>query len=219
MAHVTGSRTLKVGYQGTWMVDNRTWMTNDTELEYRVSNGVPNQLTMTLNPYQNDGRAGWHAAFAQGQWTLGRATLQGAVALRPRGQLVPRADAGPVQVLPEPDCLPGHQGRRRLQRLHAQNGHGLRRLRQRQNGVQGELRQVPRGRGRLDQLRQQQPDAAHPDVHGPVRRPGREPGVDRRGQRLGARLQPEQPRGAGSARHAAAISAAPCRTRAGARTC
>ena len=40
------------------MTDNRVWMTNDTKLTYRVSNGVPNQLTMSLSPFQNDGARG-----------------------------------------------------------------------------------------------------------------------------------------------------------------
>ena len=110
VAHVTGSRTLKVGYQGTWMVDNRTWMTNDTELEYRVSNGVPNQLTMTLNPYQNDGRAGWHAAFAQGQWTLGRATLQGALRYDHAASWFPEQTLGPSKYFPNQVVFPESKG-------------------------------------------------------------------------------------------------------------
>ena len=60
--------------------------------------------------------------------------------------------------------------------------------------------------------RQHQSHAPHPHVHGTVRRPGCEPGVDRRGQRLGARLRPEQPGRAGSRGRPAATSAAPCRT-------
>jgi hypothetical protein len=110
VAHVTGSRSLKVGYQGTWMVDNRTWMTNDTELEYRVSNGVPNQLTMTLNPYQNDGRAGWHAAFAQGQWTLGRATLQGALRYDHAASWFPEQTLGPSKYFPNQVVFPATKG-------------------------------------------------------------------------------------------------------------
>ena len=110
VSHVTGSRTLKVGYQGTWMVDNRTWMTNDTELEYRVSNGIPNQLTMTLNPYQNDGRAGWHAGFAQGQWTLGRATLQGAIRYDHAASWFPEQTLGPSKYFPNRIVFPATKG-------------------------------------------------------------------------------------------------------------
>jgi hypothetical protein len=110
VSHVTGSRSLKVGYQGTWMVDNRTWMTNDTELEYRVTNGVPNQLTMTLNPYINDGRAGWHAAFAQGQWTLGRATLQGAIRYDHAASWFPEQTLGPSKYFPNQVVFPATKG-------------------------------------------------------------------------------------------------------------
>ena len=101
------------------MTDNRIWMTNDTQLSYRVSNGIPNQLQMSLSPFQNDGRAGWHAGFVQEQWSHGKLTLQGALRFDHAGQLVPRADARTVEVLPEPDRLPGNEGRGQLQGLHA----------------------------------------------------------------------------------------------------
>ena len=198
-AYVTGTHSMKVGYQGTWMVDNRVWSTNNNELEYRVANGVPNQLTMYLQDYQNDGRAGWHAFFAQEQWTAGRLTLQGAVRYDNASSWFPEQTLGPSKYLPEPHRLPGHQGRGRLQRLHAAHGAGLRRVRQRQDGVEGESRQVPRGRGRLDQLRQHQPDAAHSHHSRTVRPAGRDPGVDRCRHRFPARLRPQQPRVTGSA--------------------
>ena len=45
-AYVTGTHSVKVGYQGTYMVDNRVWSTNNNELEYRVANGVPKTRTV-----------------------------------------------------------------------------------------------------------------------------------------------------------------------------
>jgi hypothetical protein len=38
------SHSVKAGYQHT-LTDDRTWMTNDQNLTYRLNNGVPNQLT------------------------------------------------------------------------------------------------------------------------------------------------------------------------------
>ena len=70
MSYVTGTTRLKVGYQQTRMTDDRTWMTNNQSLTYRVDNGVPNQLTQSISPWVNNARAGWQAWFVQEQWTL-----------------------------------------------------------------------------------------------------------------------------------------------------
>jgi hypothetical protein len=47
-SYVTGARTLKIGYQHTFMTDDRRWMTNDQNLAYRFNNGIPNQLTESI---------------------------------------------------------------------------------------------------------------------------------------------------------------------------
>ena len=72
LSYVTGTHSLKVGYQHTLMTDDRTWITNNQNLTYRVNNGVPNQLTESISPWVNDARAGWDAVFAQEQWTRDR---------------------------------------------------------------------------------------------------------------------------------------------------
>src|SRR5262249_8021558 len=65
VSHVAGAHSLKFGYQHTLMTDDRTWLTNNQNLAYRVNNGVPNQLTESISPWTNNARAGWDAAFAQ----------------------------------------------------------------------------------------------------------------------------------------------------------
>src|SRR5688572_30316148 len=75
VAYVNSSHRVKIGYQGTWMSDDRTWLTNNQHLTYRFSNGQPNQLTQSISPWVNDARAGWHALFAQEQWTYHRLTV------------------------------------------------------------------------------------------------------------------------------------------------
>ena len=72
IAYVTGTHSLKIGYQHTLMTDDRQWFTNNQNLTYRVNNGEPNQLTQSISPWVNDARAGWHALFVQEQWTRGR---------------------------------------------------------------------------------------------------------------------------------------------------
>jgi hypothetical protein len=137
VSYVTGSHSMKVGYQGTWMVDKRTWMTNDTELGFRVSNGIPNQIQMSLSPFQNDGYAGWHAGFVQ--------ELQGALRFDIASSWVPRADAGTVEVLPDSDRLSGNQRGGQLQGLHTARGLRLRGVWQRPHRGESQFRQVPRG--------------------------------------------------------------------------
>jgi len=110
VAYVTGSHSMKFGYQGAWMVDKRSWMTNSTELAYRVNNGIPNQLTETLTPWQNDAFAGWHAAFWQEQYTAGRLTLQGAVRYDHAGSWFPEQTLGPSKYFPNKITYPATKG-------------------------------------------------------------------------------------------------------------
>jgi hypothetical protein len=49
-----GSSSLKIGYQGSLLGDIRSANRGSNALRYRVNNGVPNQLTMFINQFQND---------------------------------------------------------------------------------------------------------------------------------------------------------------------
>jgi len=110
VSYVTGAHSLKIGYVGTRMTDDRTWSTNDQNLTYRFNNGVPNQLTMSIAPFVNDARAGWHALFAQEQRTLGRLTLQGAIRFDTAASWFPAQQEGPSRFLPIPIIIPETKG-------------------------------------------------------------------------------------------------------------
>jgi len=110
LAYVTGSHSLKVGYQHTFMTDDRTWLTNDQNLTYRFNNGVPNQLTESISPWVNNARAGWDGAFIQEQWTLQRVTLQGALRFDRARSWFPVQQEGPSRFLPTPIVLPETDG-------------------------------------------------------------------------------------------------------------
>ena len=58
MSYVTGSHSLKVGYQHTLMTQDIVWMTNTQNLTHRFNNGVPNQLTQSISPWMNRSRTG-----------------------------------------------------------------------------------------------------------------------------------------------------------------
>ena len=85
----------------------------------------------------------------------------GRAALRSPVELVPRQTEPRVQVLPGRD-LPADRWRDRLQRHHAAHGCRVRRLRQRQDGAEGEPRKVPAGRQRQQPRVQREPGAADP---------------------------------------------------------
>jgi hypothetical protein len=109
-AYVTGTHSLKIGYQHTLMTDDRTWFTNNQNLTYRVSNGVPNQLTESISPWVNNARAAWDGVFAQEQWTRRRLTLQGAVRFDRARSWFPAQPEGPSRFLPAPILVPETRG-------------------------------------------------------------------------------------------------------------
>jgi hypothetical protein len=109
-SYVTGAHSLKIGYQGTYFTDERTAYTNDQHLQYRVSNGVPNQLTQSVSPFNARARASIAAIYAQEQWTLGRLTLQGALRFdRARGWFPPQ-QVGPSRFVPTAITFPETEG-------------------------------------------------------------------------------------------------------------
>jgi hypothetical protein len=110
LSYVTGTHSLKIGYQRTRMTDDRTWMTNNQALTYRVDNGTPNQLTQSISPWVNDARAAWEAAFVQEQWTRGEVTVQGAVRFDRAWSWFPAQQEGPSRFLPTPILVPETRG-------------------------------------------------------------------------------------------------------------
>jgi len=110
VSYVTGAHSFKVGYQGTIMTDYRTWGTNTQNLAYRVNNGIPNQLTELVGPWVNNGDGGWHAFFAQEQWTHNRLTLQGALRFDRSTSWYPAQTEGPSTFLPVAINIPLTEG-------------------------------------------------------------------------------------------------------------
>jgi hypothetical protein len=110
LSFITGAHSFKVGYQHTRMTDDRTWMTNNQSLTYRVDNGVPNQLTQSISPWVNDARAGWQALFVQERVTFRRLTLQGAVRFDRSWSWFPAQQEGPSRFLPTPIIVPETHG-------------------------------------------------------------------------------------------------------------
>ncbi len=110
VSYVTGSHSLKVGYQHTLMTQDIVWTTNTQNLTYRFNNGVPNQLTQSISPWMNRSRTGWDAIFAQERWTRGRLTAQAAVRFDRARSWFPVQQEGPSGFLPVPIIIPETPG-------------------------------------------------------------------------------------------------------------
>jgi len=110
VSYVTGANSFKVGYQGTYMTDDRTWSTNTQNMTFRLNNGQPNQLTESISPWINNARAGWHAFFVQDQYTRGRVTLQGALRFDRSSSWFPEQKEGPSRFLPNAITIPATDG-------------------------------------------------------------------------------------------------------------
>jgi len=110
VSYVTGAHSFKVGYQGTYMTDDRTWSTNSQNMTFRLNNGVPNLLTESISPWINNARAGWHAFFVQEQYTRNRVTLQGALRFDRSSSWFPEQKEGPSRFLPNAITIPATDG-------------------------------------------------------------------------------------------------------------
>jgi carboxypeptidase family protein len=110
VSYVTGTHSLKIGYQHTLMTDDRTWMTNTQNLTYTFNSGEPSRLTQSISPWVNDARAGWDALFVQEHWTHDRMTLQGAVRFDRAVSWFPAQQEGPSRFLPTPIVIPEARG-------------------------------------------------------------------------------------------------------------
>ena len=78
-SYVTGKHSIKVGYQGGALIDQRKNFGNNQFLNYRTNNGVADQITLNINRFGILQSVRFDAFYAQEQWTLGRLTASGAV--------------------------------------------------------------------------------------------------------------------------------------------
>ncbi len=110
VSFVTGSKSLKIGYQGSLLGDIRLANVGPNALRYRVNNGVPNQLTMFINDFQNDLWMRDDGFYANGQWTMSKLTLQGGLRFDRAWSWAPDQQEGPTTFLPVPLVFPSTPG-------------------------------------------------------------------------------------------------------------
>jgi len=79
LSYVTGSHSMKVGYQGAFQIASTIRHANPTLLSYNFNQGVPNAFTVRIPEWGTADRTWTQSLFAQDTWTRGRLTLHGAL--------------------------------------------------------------------------------------------------------------------------------------------
>ena len=110
VSYVTGAHNLKIGYGGVALVSDLQSFTNDNNLSYTVSNGVPISLTQTLLPFTTSYRTRNASLYVQDQWTRGRMTLQGALRFDRNWSLSPEERINASNWLATPLVFPKTDG-------------------------------------------------------------------------------------------------------------
>jgi hypothetical protein len=109
-SYVTGAHSMKFGYNGAFYVLDQQTFTNNHRLSYRFNNGVPNQLTMTANPFETRARTQSTSFYAQEQWTVGRLTLQGGIRYDRASSYFAEQTIGPDRFVPVQIAFPRTEG-------------------------------------------------------------------------------------------------------------
>ena len=110
VSYVTGSHNIKIGYGGVALVSDLQNFTNDLNLAYTLSNGVPISLTQSLLPFTTSYRTRNASFYAQDQWRLGRMTLQGALRFDRNWSFSPEERIGATNFLSAPIVFPKTAG-------------------------------------------------------------------------------------------------------------
>src|SRR5688572_4049401 len=78
-SYVTGSHNMKVGYQGSALINETNRRRNPTLLAYRFNQGVPNQVSVAIPDWMTADTTSVTSFFVQDSWTRSRLTVQGAL--------------------------------------------------------------------------------------------------------------------------------------------
>ena len=202
ISYITGAHNMKVGYMGGFSNPSQAYYNFTPFIQYRFSGGVPNQLTQTAQ-FGGTGPSAVEfvrnlvptSFYAQDQWTRNRLTLQGG--LRYDHILTSYPDScmgGPdYPLMPKQICYPARStAGRALERPDAAHRRRLRPVRQRQDGREGEHREVHAGAdGQQQRHGSQSADPPESPDDADVERP-RRIGDQRR---LRAAVRPAEPGG------------------------
>jgi hypothetical protein len=110
LSYVTGAHNMKFGYEGQFLsTDGGTYFPFPS-LDYRFDNGVPDRLTMRVNPLLNNDRVKGTALYAQDQWSVRRLSVQWAVRYDRAWSYNVEGPFGPSRFVPDGIVLPATTG-------------------------------------------------------------------------------------------------------------
>lgn len=110
VTYVSGAHSAKVGYRGSLYDYTSNPFTLSGGVSFRFNNGVPNQLTQTVEEFTWRARMQAHGIYAQDQWTIRKLTLQGAVRYDHWRTPFPASQLGPTPFVPVPIVFPETTG-------------------------------------------------------------------------------------------------------------
>jgi hypothetical protein len=102
LAYVTGAHSLKIGFLGERGKGLRVVRSTDAPIQYRLNNGVPNQITLFARPHEAlTNLDADHGLFIEDRWTVGRMTLTGGLRYDYYKLTFPEQHIGPTQFTPD----------------------------------------------------------------------------------------------------------------------
>ena len=110
VSYVSGAHSAKVGYRGSLYDYTSNRFTLGGGVSFRFNNGVPNQLTQTVEDITWQALMQSHGVYAQDQWTIRRLTLQGAVRYDNWRTSFPASQLGPTPFVPVPVVFSAQTG-------------------------------------------------------------------------------------------------------------
>ena len=100
VSYVTGTHTLKSGYNWATVGQSRETFSPDAPLIYRLNNGLPNRITQFATPFTAFVDGVEHSLFVQDRWTVGRLTASGGLRYDYFSDTFPDQTIGPGNFIP-----------------------------------------------------------------------------------------------------------------------
>jgi hypothetical protein len=100
-SYVTGTHSMKVGYQGAYQAASTIRHSNPTLLSYNFNQGVPNAFNVRIPEWASADRTWTQSFFAQDTWTRGRLTVQGALRYDRAWSYSPEGLSGTTEAAPQ----------------------------------------------------------------------------------------------------------------------
>src|SRR5215831_13259073 len=100
VSYVTGSHSIKVGYQGSYAISDTEIITDSTGLTYTFNNRAPSSFTFRLPNWRTSDRTETASLYIQDSWTQKRLTLTAALRYDRAWSFSPETGNGTTDVSP-----------------------------------------------------------------------------------------------------------------------